>query len=134
MYENEIASMREELKVMQEFAEDKSAEEQAELLEIRLTTLNSYMARSGRLMAESKLIRDKIKDECYTTYIDKIVALKPSIVKDFINAKCAEANSLVSGFERLNHDLKHISDNIRTQISYEKKMVDLSIRAQNYMP
>lgn len=133
MYENEMESMEIELKIMQEFAEDESAEERAELLEIRLTKLNSYLARSGRLYVEACRMRDEISVAIMDELGDKITKLSPSILKDYIKGKCSKINYLAEGFKRLNKDLVHQSKGIITTISYEKHQIDLAIRQQNYV-
>ena len=112
-----IDKMKEELEKIQEFLEIDVSENPEELIE-RIKTLNVYMARSGRMLAEAKQkLREKKASEISKTILE--------IAKqNFLSAK--EENFLVDWAERINKACTHQVDALRSLLSYEKEQLRLT--------
>ncbi len=124
-YEEELDAIRQELQAIQDFLDSEVVDDLDVLVE-RLSIMNVYLARSGKLMADAKYIESKIKNEFFDTYEDAIFKLSPSIVKELLNAKSADASYVVNWAERLNRTIVHSGDNIRTQVSFGKESLKLT--------
>jgi len=109
-----------ELNQMQAFLETTTSEEPIELIQ-RLSDLNVYMARSGKLLADMIELQDKTTALTFKQHEALIVKMSPSIASKFISCQTAEINSIVKWLDRINRTCSHQSANIRTQISFAKE-------------
>lgn len=91
----------------------------------RLTELNVYMARSGSLLADAKLLQDQAMARSYSEHLEEIKKLPATIANKFISSHCGEINHFVNRLDRINRACVHQSDNIRTQLSFAKEQMSL---------
>lgn len=124
-YEEELNSIKKELQAIQNFL-DSDAVDDLDVLVERLSIMNVYLARSGKLMADAKYIEAKIKNEFFDANEEAIFNLSPSIVKELLNAKSSEASYVANWAERINRAIVHSGDNIRTQVSFGKENLKLT--------
>ena len=108
-----------EIEKMQSFLETTASDNPKELIE-RLTDINVYLARSGKLLADAKAYQDQVTANIYPA----TVAIK------FVAAQSVTANQLVVWLDRINRTLVHAGDNIRTQISFAKQ--DMALQRKGY--
>ena len=114
-----IDKMITEIQEMQEFLEITASDNPTELLQ-RLTDLNVYLARSGKLLADAKKIQDILTANIFCSKGDYISRLSTTLASKFIASQTAIINQLVTWIDRINRTCVHQSDNIRTQISFAK--------------
>lgn len=119
----------EELESIQSFLEITTSDDPHELVQ-RLTDINVYMARTGKLLADAKEYQDRITANVYAKHGDFISRMPATIAIKFVSSQCATANRLVTWIERQNRALVHQGDNIRTQVSFAKQ--DLSLQRKGY--
>lgn len=119
---NELMGLAQEI---QDFLEFKVSE-QPDILVDRLSEINSYIATSGKLLADAKYLLDDVMEKSFVVYGDKIQNMPPSIASKFLSSICKDENYLVNWSERLNRSLVHIGDNIRTQVSWAKEEMSLT--------
>ena len=110
---------------IQDFLEFKVSDEPNILVD-RLSEINSYIATSGKLLADAKYLLDEKMEKAFIVYDDKISNMPPSVATKFISSLCKEENYLVNWSERLNRSLVHIGDNTRTQVSWAKEEMSLT--------
>lgn len=122
-------SIYEEMLKMQSFLEITTSDNPQELVQ-RLTDINVYMARSGKLLADAKLLQDNAMNEVYDRHVDFICRVPATIASKFTTSKLADVNYLVNGLDRINRTSVHQGDNIRTQISFAKQ--DLALQRKGY--
>lgn len=83
-----------------------------------LTSLTSYLARSGEIYATAKLLLQEqyqaIKDVMEEDYKKK----KATEVKADMQYRTRRTDYLIDLSERLNHNLVHEGNNVRKQIQY----------------
>lgn len=121
--------MIEEIENMQTFLETTTSENPHELIE-RLTDINIYMARSGKLLADAKEFQDEVTANVYAKHSDFISRVPATVAMKFVSSQCVTANKLVNWLDRQNRALVHQGDNLRTQISFAKQ--DLSLQRKGY--
>lgn len=114
-----------ECETMQEFLESR-ASDTPELMLDRLTQLNSYLARSGMLLAEAKLIQDNERALLYVGNADMLKRMPVSTAKAFVESQTGEINYYVNWLDRINRALVHVGDNLRTQVSFAKEELRLN--------
>lgn len=95
-------------------------------LSIRLSYLNNYMARSGKMLADAKQMQDLAIAAAYAEHSKAILKMPATIALKFISSQTAEENYLVNWLDRINRTCTHQSDNIRTQISFAKEQMSLT--------
>lgn len=114
-----------ECETMQEFLESR-ASDTPELMLDRLTQLNSYLARSGMLLAEAKLIQDNERALLYVGNADMLKRMPVSTAKAFVESQTGDINYYVNWLDRINRALVHVGDNLRTQVSFAKEELRLN--------
>ena len=97
-------------------------------LAIRLTYLNNYMARSGKMLADAKQMQDSAISAAYAEHSKAILKMPATIAMKFIASQTVAENYLVNWLDRINRTCTHQSDNIRIQISFAKKQMSLTRR------
>jgi hypothetical protein len=123
-----IDKMKEELEKIQEFLEIDVSENPEELIE-RIKTLNVYMARSGRMLAEAKQkLREKKASEISKTILEiaKQNFLSAKAQNALVDSIAQEENFLVDWAERINKACTHQVDALRSLLSYEKEQLRLT--------
>ena len=117
------------LPIIKEIEEMQSFLETKELIE-RLTDINVYLARSGKLLADAKAYQDQVTANVYSQHIEFLSRVPATVSIKFIAAQSVTANQLVTWLDRINRTLVHAGDNIRTQISFAKQ--DLALQRKGY--
>ena len=120
-----LEEFQSECETMQEFLESRASDTPELMLE-RLTQINSYLARSGMLLADAKLIQDNERAALYLNNVDVIKKMPVSTAKAFIESQTGEINYYVNWLDRINRSLVHVGDNLRTQVSYAKEELRLT--------
>ncbi|MEG2061803.1 MAG: hypothetical protein RRY33_08110 [Alistipes sp.] len=118
-----------EAQTIQDFLEITSSDDPAEL-SLRLSEINVYMARSGKMLADAKLLQDNAIASVYAQHFKAIQKMPATVVIKFVNSQCAGANYLVNWLDRINRTCVHQGDNIRTQVSFAKE--DMSLTRKGY--
>lgn len=124
-----LLPMLEEIEQMQSFLEITTSENPRELIQ-RLTDINVYLARSGKLLADAKAYQDSVTSNVYAQHVEFISHVPATVAQKFISAQSVTANHLVSWLDRINRTLVHAGDNIRTQISFAKQ--DMALQRKGY--
>lgn len=124
-----LNSILKEIEDIQSFLEITTSDDPRELIQ-RLTDINVYMARTGKLLADAKSYQDKVVANVYAAHMDYISRVPATVAIKFVSSQCATANQLVTWIERQNRTLVHQGDNIRTQISFAKQ--DMSLQRKGY--
>lgn len=122
---SKLAEFQSECETMQEFLESRESDTPELLLE-RLTQINSYLARSGMLLADAKLIQDNERALLYVEHVEVLKKMAVSTAKSFIESQTGGINYYVNWLDRINRSLVHVGDNIRTQISFAKEELRLN--------
>lgn len=123
-----IDKMKKELEKIQEFLEVDVSENPEELIE-RIKTLNVYMARSGRMLADAKQrLREKKASEISKTILEiaKQNFLSAKAQNALVDSIAQEENFLVDWAERINKACTHQVDALRSLLSYEKEQLRLT--------
>lgn len=110
---------------MRLFLEMEPATEANEMIE-RLSQLNVYMARSGKLLSDAGYLRDRALMRF--SNLKELIPLAASVQKTILEAACAEENKLVKWLDRINRACVHQSENLRTQISFSKEQLSMERR------
>lgn len=124
-----ILNIIKEIEEMQSFLEITTSDNPKELVK-RLTDINVYMARSGKLLADAKAYQDQVTANVYASHMEFISRVPATVAIKFVAAQSVTANQLVTWLDRINRSLVHAGDNIRTQISYAKQ--DLALQRKGY--
>lgn len=122
-------TMEKEINEMQDFLEQDVSDDPNSLVE-KLTMINVYMARSGRLLAEAKSVQDEITECMFETKREAILSMSPTIASKYIQSKLSNINRLVNLLDRQNRAFVHVGDNLRTQISFAKQ--DMALQRKGY--
>lgn len=128
---NYIQSILHECAEIQTFAEDTSADGDPVLLEQRLTYINSYLARCGKLWADVCKLIDRETIAVFNENLDIILKMPTTLANKFIQAKNYELNYVAKWLERLNREFVHQGDNIRTQVSMQKEQLKMTYGSRN---
>ena len=119
---NTIATLSEiktELIQMQDFLEIELSEEVQEAV-LRGSTLAVYMARSGKLLADAKIHKDRKLRSDIIEQIKSINSMAPSVAVKFTDTLVENESYLVNWATRLNAASTHQLDWCRTLISKAK--------------
>lgn len=95
----------------------------------RISTLMSYMSRSGEMLAKAKkILRARKTSEINKTIISiaKASHLSASVQNALLDSICEEESYLVDWTERINKTCTHQIDGLRSLLSYEKEEMRLS--------
>lgn len=114
---------------IQEFLEQDVSDNPNDLVD-RLGTINTFLATSGKALADAKLLQDSKVKELYKNHMNLITGLSATVATKFINAMTDKENYLVNWLDRINRTLVHSGDNIRTQVSFAKE--ELRLTKQGY--
>ena len=118
----QIASIEEivkELKIIQSEIEIELSEDIQQAID-RGNYCSAQIARTGKLLADAKLIRDRKLSSEVVTNLKKVVALPASTANKYVDALCFDENYLVNWCERVNRSCTHQLDWCRTLISKAK--------------
>ena len=118
----QIASIEEivkELKIIQSEIEIELSEDIQQAID-RGNYCSAQLARTGKLLADAKLIRDRKLSSEVVTSLKKVVALPASTANKYVDALCFDENYLVNWCERVNRSCTHQLDWCRTLISKAK--------------
>lgn len=124
-----LIPMIHEIEEMQSFLETTASDNPKELIE-RLTDINAYLARSGKLLADAKAFQDEVTANVYVSHIEFLSHVPATVAIKFVAAQSVTANQLVTWLDRINRTLVHAGDNIRTQISFAKQ--DMALQRKGY--
>ena len=112
-----------EAKEIQQYCEITVSDNPQEIAE-RITALGTYIARSGKMLADAKYhLAEKKQDETLRI-ISKIIAkdkLSAKVQNSLIESICRDEQYLVDWLERLNRCCTHQNDAMRSLLSYEKE-------------
>lgn len=109
----------EELKNIQSDLEVEMSEDANEA-QYRGNKLAVHMARTGKLLADAKIHRDRKLSSEVVENLKKVVQLPASTANKFVDALCYDENYLVNWAERVNRSCTHQLDWCRTIISKAK--------------
>lgn len=124
-----LIPMIHEIEEIQSFLEITTSDNPKELVE-RLTDINVYLARSGKLLADAKAFQDEVTANVYASHMEFISRVPATVAIKFVAAQSVTANQLVTWLDRINRTLVHAGDNIRTQISFAKQ--DMALQRKGY--
>lgn len=119
---NEIATPEKivsELKIIQSVIDVELSEDVQEAIE-RGNYCAAQLARTGKLLADAKIIRDRKLSSEVVTNLKKVIALPASTANKYVDALCFDENYLVNWCERVNRSCTHQLDWCRTLISKAK--------------
>lgn len=119
-----MENLLQEARAIQDYLEISCSGDINELID-RLSNLNVYMARSGEMLAQAIKLQDNALNAVYAEQLNLILKMPATVATKFTSSCCAAQNHLVKWLERINATCKHQSDNIRTQISFEKERLRL---------
>ena len=129
--QNIIASLDEielELQSIQEFTEITPSEDVNEIVQ-RGNDLIAYLARTTKLLADSKYHKDSKLNSAFMDEIRNISKLSASVANKYVDSLCKGENYLINWSERLNRTVTHQIDWCRTIVSKNKaEMQNLNFR------
>lgn len=102
-----------EIEEMQSFLEITASDNPKELID-RLTDINVYLARSGKLLADAKAYQDQVTANVYASHMEFISRVPATVAMKFVAAQSVTANQIVTWLDRINRTLVHAGDNIRS--------------------
>lgn len=112
-----------EVQGMQSFIEEEMPDDPAMCIE-RLRQTNSIMARSGRMLAQAKTLRDMTQREILHQMED-LATMPATTVKKTLDLETAELNEVVEALDRINKGCVHQIDSLRSLISFAKEDIRL---------
>lgn len=115
--------MKEEAKKIQDYLDITVSTDPAEIID-RISTLMSYMSRSGEMHAKAKqILRAKKTTEISKTILNiaKEQCLSASVQNALLDSICEEEAFMVDWLERINRSCTHQLDGLRSLLSYEKE-------------
>lgn len=117
-----------ELQQIQEFTEITPSEDVNEIVQ-RGNDLIAYLARTTKLLADSKYHKDSKLNSAFMDEIRKISQLSASVANKYVDSLCKDENYLINWSERLNRTVTHQIDWCRTIVSKNKaEMQNLNFR------
>lgn len=109
----------EELKIIQSEIEIELSEEIQQAVD-RGNYCSAQMARTGKLLADAKIHRDRKLNSGVVENLKRVIALPASTANKYIDALCHDENYLVNWCERVNRTCTHQTEWCRTLISKAK--------------
>ena len=112
----------------QRYAEQKCGSDPAQIAE-RIRTLQVYVARTGQMLAEGKLLLNRKKSPQIAEVVTKIAKeghLSAKAQNVLVDSIAAEEKYLVDWLDRLNAACTHQADHIRSLLSYEREHLRLT--------
>lgn len=116
--------MWDEIKVMQEYLEIEVSEDPNEICE-RMRTINVYMARSSRLLAEAKAHRRKAEKETMAS-LPEFGNMPANTLKKYLEVCAWEWCEIEDALENLYKTCVHTIDSLRSLLSFTKEDMRLS--------
>ena len=95
-----------EIEEMQSFLEITASDNPKELID-RLTDINVYLARSGKLLADAKAYQDQVTANVYASHMEFISRVPATVAMKFVAAQSVTANQIVTWRDRINRTLVH---------------------------
>jgi hypothetical protein len=120
--------IKKEAEVIQGYLDITVSNDPTEMAE-RISTLMSYMSRSGFMLAQAKkYLRSKKTTEISKTIIKiaKEGHLSATVQNALLDSICEEEAYMVDWLERLNRGCVHQIDGLRSLLSYEKEELRLT--------
>ncbi|MBQ9253273.1 MAG: hypothetical protein IJ180_00695 [Bacteroidales bacterium] len=115
-----------QLQEIQDFLYEEFGDHNTDLLVERLTKMNSYLAMVTELYPRLVEIQQADLQVAYQQNIEWIFKAPATVANRYIESQTINANKLVNWSERINRAIVHISENMRTQISYAKQQMVLT--------
>ena len=115
-----------QLQEIQDFLYEEVDDHNTDLLVERLTMMNSYLAMVTELYPRLVEIQQTDLQVAYQQNIEWIFKAPATVANRYIESQTIDANKLVNWSERINRAIVHISENMRTQISYAKQQMVLT--------
>lgn len=119
---NEIATAEQiskELKIIQSVIDIEMNEDVQEAVD-RGNYCAAQLARTGKLLADAKIHRDRKLNSEVVANLKKVIALPALTANKYVDAMCYDENYLVNWCERVNRSCTHQLDWCRTLISKAK--------------
>lgn len=113
-----------EIKEMQEFLEIEASEDANEICE-RLRTINVYMARSSRMLAEAKAHRRKAERDTFAALPD-FHTMPANTLKKYLEVCAYEWYEIEDALDSLYKTCVHQMDGLRSLLSFTKEDMRLS--------
>lgn len=126
---------QEELNVIDEmeaFLKEVVPNDDPYLLTERLSYLNSYLAWSSTLLGKAQEELREAKKRVQIEHFRDLSKMPATVQRDFVDNMCAKESALVTVLDRLNATCTHQGENIRTQVSYIKKQLELECVAPQH--
>ena len=108
----------------QRYAEQKCPSDPSEINE-RIRTLQVYVARTGQMLAEAKLLLNRKKSSETVVKIAKEGYLSAKAQNAIVDSIAAEEKYLVDWLDRLNAACTHQVDHTRSLLAYEREQMRL---------
>lgn len=127
-----IEEMKKEAAAIQAYLDIAVSDEAVEMSE-RISTLMSYMSRSGEMLAlAKKALRAKKTQEINQTIVSiaKSAHLSATVQNALLDSICEEESFFVDWLDRINRGCTHQIDGLRSLLSYEKE--ELRLRSTGY--
>ena len=87
--------------------------------------VNTYIARTGKMLADAKYHKDVALRESIIYQLGKQAGCPPSVLTKLVDAACSRQNLLVNTCDRLNKAATHRLDWLRTSTSMAKEELRL---------
>jgi hypothetical protein len=113
-----------EIKEMQDYLEITTSEDPNEICE-RLCTLNVYIARSSRMLAEAKAHRRKAERDVFAA-TPNASTMPANTLKKYLEVCAYEWYEIEDALESLYKSCVHTIDSLRSLLSYTKEDMRLS--------
>ena len=118
-----------EIEEMQSFLEITASDNPKELID-RLTDINVYLARSGKLLADAKAYQDQVTANVYASHMEFISRVPATVAMKLSPRKVLTANQIVTWLDRINRTLVHGRRQYQDQISFAKQ--DMALQRKGY--
>ena len=116
----------EQLQVVQDFLNEEVDNHDTDLMVDRLSKMNTYLAMLPELYARLVELQQIDQQDAYQRNLEWIFKAPATVANRYMESQTIDANKLVNWCERLNRAIVHISENMRTQISYAKQQMVLT--------
>lgn len=113
-----------EIKEMQAYLEIEVSEDANEICE-RMRVISVYMARSSRMLAEAKSHRRKAEKDVFAS-LPEFGSMPANTLKKYLEVCAYEWYEIEDALESLYKSCVHITDGLRSLLSYSKEDMRLS--------
>jgi len=124
-----MQNLLEEAEMIQSYLETEYSSDNVSGIKERIRTLSAYLARSGNMLADAKLLyRRKVTSEIANTIIAiaKENCLSAKAQNALVDSIAANEAFLVDKLDRINSSCVHQIDALRSILSYEKASLKLN--------